>query len=110
MLNDIYLLTEKFPLVHENFQVSTAGFLTAKRHIAPASDMKTLLHWITPSVVAALPDDFRDGLVRHILLHSHAIPEREKSLVIKLPIFKQLESIEGHEGPILTHIPGNCMT
>jgi hypothetical protein len=92
-----------FPLVKDDFTFPTHRFLLNEKHIAPGSDIGVLLHWITPSIVATLPNECRESLARHILACiGISLPENQKTSVLKLPIFPELKSGESHQGPMLT--------
>jgi len=93
-----------FPIVRENFKLSGNRFLLTKGHVAEPGDLEALLHWITPPVVEPLPNECRDGLAHHIVSSCKASPltEKQKTLILKLPIFKQLKPVETDQGPTLT--------
>lgn len=101
LLKQIHHLTGAFPLVRDDFKVPK-NVLTGHQ-IALGDEFDVLLHWITPDVVASLPNQCRDSLAAHILsCSSRSLAVNEKVLVLKLPIFKELKSTEIHQGPTLT--------
>jgi hypothetical protein len=103
LLKEIHGLTGAFPLVKDDFTFPTHRFLLNEKLIAPGSDIGVLLHWITPSIVATLPNECRESLARHLLACiGKSLPENQKTLVLKLPIFPELKSSESYQGPMLT--------
>jgi hypothetical protein len=105
LIKEIYQVCgAQFPLVDENFKVSANGCLRLKRQIVDATDLETLLHWITPDIIERFDNSLKDRFRTHILfalrrrlgvlLHKH---DHEK--LSKLPIFKKLVPCESETGP-----------
>lgn len=103
----------QFPLVDENFKVSTNGYLRSKRRIVDATDLEALLHWITPAIIEKFDDSLKDRFRTHILfalrrrvgipLHKH---DHEK--LSKLPVFKKLVPGESESGPLYKYGMSIC--
>jgi hypothetical protein len=103
LLKKIHGFTGAFPLVKDDFTYTTNQFLLTEHHIAPGNDIGVLLHWITPNIVAILPNEYRVSLAHHILACAgESLAENEKTLILKLPIFKELKSSNSNQGPMLT--------
>ena len=82
---------KSFPLVDGRLHVSAKGFLRSTRRITDTTDIQTIFQWITPEIVAKLPDSTRDEFRKYIVTHStFDLREIDPVHLSKLPIFKTL--------------------
>jgi hypothetical protein len=80
-----------FPLVDGRFHVTAKGFLRSTRRIADTTDIQTIFLWITPEIVAKLPDSTRDEFRKYIVTHcAFDLSEVDRVRLAKLPIYKSL--------------------
>jgi hypothetical protein len=81
-----------FPLVDGRLRVSVTGFLRHTKRIADTTDIQTMFQWITPEIVAKLPDSTRDELRNYLAAQTASIElsETDRTHLSKLPIYKSL--------------------
>lgn len=81
-----------FPLVDGRLHVSATGFLRHTKRIADTTDIQTMFQWITPEIVAKLPDSTLDELRNYLVAQTASIDlsETDRTHLSKLPIYKSL--------------------
>ena len=80
-----------FPLVDGRLQVSAKGFLRSTKRITDTTDIRTILQWITPEIVAKLPDSTRDELRNYLVAHTtFDLSEIDRVQLSRLPVYKRL--------------------
>jgi hypothetical protein len=82
---------KSFPLVDGRFHVTAKGFLRSTRRIADTTDIQTIFLWITPEIVAKLPDSTRDEFRKYIVTRcTNDLSEIDRVRLSKLPIYRSL--------------------